>query len=389
MAMQLALRPLGGCVLCSSGLDGRARAAMTEMVAALGGRYVQDLSKSVTHLVVGPAGVASEKHRAAERAGIHCVSERWVAKCKESMRLERADQYEIHYYLVGLVICVTGDDVSSEHRAGIASLVEQGGGRFEAALEGGVCTHLIASESRGKKWEFAMDHGISIVSREWLLDCVRLGVRVPEDDYRVMRPVLAPRAVDIAASAFFPQEPRVANSADAGPANRASVVLDVVAEFESLRERVYDATNHDAGHKLQLNVFEDHLFYISGFPDDLKDRVLGMVFFGGGQRHLCLVPAVTAVFLGDRTDLVTAQAIRLHPAAARCLKVAWLLHVLKPKMLAFLDRTIKMPLKSPRETFPRLTNSKKICVREGPVLSEDMSDLDEASLLQIICTEMS
>ena len=164
-----------GCVVCSSGLTSKVRGVINDVVLSMGGKFVDDLSTFVTHLVVGRGGVASEKHKAAAKAGIRCVVEQWVWDCKERLKLENCDNYEILHYLSGLVICVTGDNISEEQRQGIANLVRQGGGRFEAKMEGGICTHLIASEPTGLKWELAQSHrGTYVVTRSWLMDCTRL-----------------------------------------------------------------------------------------------------------------------------------------------------------------------------------------------------------------------
>lgn len=163
------------CVVCTSGLPSKDRGAVRTAVSSMGGRYVDDLSRSVTHLVVGPTGVASDKHRAALKTGIHCVTEHWVFQCSDERRLVNTDSFAIMHYLSGLVICVTGENVSNDQRMGIANLVREGGGRYEANMEGGVCTHLIATEANGKKWELAQEHpGTFVVSREWLLDCARM-----------------------------------------------------------------------------------------------------------------------------------------------------------------------------------------------------------------------
>lgn len=166
---------MNGFVLCSSGLSSKARAAVTDIVTRMGGRYVHDLSKSVTHLIVGPNGIASEKHKAAIASGICCVTEDWINSCEDAKEIKSTEKYQVHYFLATLVICVTGTDMSNEQRLGISNLVREGGGRYEADMQGGVCTHLIASEPHGRKWDMAQNHpGTFIVTRNWLLDCIRL-----------------------------------------------------------------------------------------------------------------------------------------------------------------------------------------------------------------------
>ena len=132
--------PLSGCVVCSSGLSSKARAAMASMTSSLGGKYVHNLSKLTTHLIVGGDGVASEKHRVAISSGIPCVTEQWLMDCNKRAVKCSTDNYLTFCFLAGLVVCVTGEDLSNEERNGLANLVKEGGGRFSADMQGGVGT---------------------------------------------------------------------------------------------------------------------------------------------------------------------------------------------------------------------------------------------------------
>ena len=45
------------------------------------------------------------------------------------------------------------------------------------------CTHLIAKEPQGRKYEFAMKWGIKVVSTAWLMDSVKMTMRMDEAYY--------------------------------------------------------------------------------------------------------------------------------------------------------------------------------------------------------------
>eukprot|EP00727_Mastigamoeba_balamuthi_P002584 m51a1_g12322 hypothetical protein (1068) ;mRNA; f:424694-430925 len=72
--------PLLGCIVCPTGLEVSERDALQDAVAALGGEYSADLTRTVTHLVaLEPSG---NKYDAAVLwEGVHIVSPQWVPHC--------------------------------------------------------------------------------------------------------------------------------------------------------------------------------------------------------------------------------------------------------------------------------------------------------------------
>ena len=121
-------------------------------------------------------------------------------------------------------------------------------------------------------------------------------------------------------------------------ANDASYLSDILREYESLLESVHRVLPKNRLSGLGYTIFRKHLFYVTGFQQDLKDRILSMIFLGGGRRQLFLTPQVTTILVGDRCDPETLNRIEAHPTGAKCMKVAWLLHEVRPE----LESTLKL-----------------------------------------------
>ncbi|KAJ3266802.1 hypothetical protein HDU77_010183 [Chytriomyces hyalinus] len=71
--------------------------------------------------------------------------------------------------LEGLIICLTGFDV--RERNSIEANAKSLGAQFATDLSK-QCTHLIATGAKGKKFEFAVKHGVLVVSKAWLDACM-------------------------------------------------------------------------------------------------------------------------------------------------------------------------------------------------------------------------
>lgn len=136
---------LKGCVITTSGMSSKERSLVKTTIIELGGVYTDDLSSSVTHLIIKRVG--SAKHLAAAPRGVACVDIQWLNDCKVQGSLLNPSTYKVRAFQ-GLVICVTGDSILPEERFSLQRMVEAGGGRFSKRMEGGVCTHLVAVEAK-------------------------------------------------------------------------------------------------------------------------------------------------------------------------------------------------------------------------------------------------
>lgn len=163
---------------------------------------------------------------------------------------------------------------------------------------------------------------------------------MPESEYPVVDPSAPPSKPT---SSFFP--PEIVNPAGIASAPRPlklandfSYISDILEEYENLLGSVHRVLPKNWSSGLGYTVFRNHLFYITGFQQDIKDRILSMIFVGGGRRQLYLTPQVTTIIVGERCDPDTLDRIETHPTGATCMKVAWLLHELRPE----LEKTLKL-----------------------------------------------
>jgi hypothetical protein len=131
--------------VCSSGLTSKDLSAVVQLVSELGGHYSDNLTPKVTQLIVKRVG--SEKHRKAIQNNIPCVELQWLIDCKNQKELLSPVTYKIRVF-TGLVVCVTGTDISPAERYDIQRIIEAGGGIFSKQMIGGQCTHLVASEAK-------------------------------------------------------------------------------------------------------------------------------------------------------------------------------------------------------------------------------------------------
>ena len=72
--------------------------------------------------------------------------------------------------------------LSKSDKEKLWALVTYYGGTFQGRLDKNV-THLIAQEAKGQKYEAAMKHNITVVTPEWVLDCIKHQKRLEELEY--------------------------------------------------------------------------------------------------------------------------------------------------------------------------------------------------------------
>eukprot|EP00249_Psilotum_nudum_P021351 c28080_g2_i2 orf=1383-2240(+) len=86
----------------------------------------------------------------------------------------------------GLTICVTG--LSKDARKQVQEATVRMGGCYSSDLHL-QCTHLVVQSFSGRKFEHALTHGLRrglfVVTLAWLVNCVKLNVRLNESLYSV------------------------------------------------------------------------------------------------------------------------------------------------------------------------------------------------------------
>ncbi|CAD5225671.1 unnamed protein product [Bursaphelenchus okinawaensis] len=81
----------------------------------------------------------------------------------------------------GCVVCTSG--LSPHERTLLGQLVEENGGKYSAAMEKNVCTHLVLNAPSGEKYKFASSFGVKPVTPSWLRRCIENGIRYHERRY--------------------------------------------------------------------------------------------------------------------------------------------------------------------------------------------------------------
>ncbi|KAL4635475.1 DNA topoisomerase 2-binding protein 1 isoform X2 [Arapaima gigas] len=173
-------------ISCTS-LDKATRAEVMELVQLMGGQVYRDLNVSVTHLVAGEVG--SKKYLVAASLGKPILLPTWVKECWDRCQnsLFQHSELPLEEYLCpvlrGCTVCVTG--LSSNERKQVQQLCGQHGAQYTGQLKMNECTHLIASEPKGQKYECARKWNVYCVSLHWLFDSIDKGFCQDESHYRV------------------------------------------------------------------------------------------------------------------------------------------------------------------------------------------------------------
>lgn len=175
----------------------------------MGAVHKFDLTADVTHLIVGETNTPKYKYVAKERSDVIVVKPEWVNAVRESWMeggdtdlqgLEDTYRFPI---FGGLSICVTGFHDSMfislktnacqtknevvEFRDRLERTITTNGGDFRDHLTKSV-THLIAPNAEGRKYQFALEWGIKVVSLKWFNESLERGMVLEEGLYNPREP---------------------------------------------------------------------------------------------------------------------------------------------------------------------------------------------------------
>ncbi|KAJ3063406.1 hypothetical protein HDU98_000786 [Podochytrium sp. JEL0797] len=177
--------PMGQIIVAATGMEISDQDRIKTLCGVIGAEFRPSLTSSTTHLIAN--GPGTQKYTVASRIKKPIVRASWIDACAAlhlslNRRLGVADVAQItndHRFfkaLDGLAICLTGFDL--DRRSIIEAQVTSLGARFARDLTKD-CSHLVAVSTVGKKYEFAVKHGLCIVDAEWVTECLRMaGLRV-------------------------------------------------------------------------------------------------------------------------------------------------------------------------------------------------------------------
>ncbi|OBT62282.1 hypothetical protein VE03_08577 [Pseudogymnoascus sp. 23342-1-I1] len=184
--------PLRGVVLCCTSIPPDTRTALAKQAEQMGAQHKYDLTSEVTHLIVGEYDTPKYRYVAKERPDVKILTVGWIEAIRnlwisdKHIDLEALEAEHTLPTLASLIVCMTGFEDSTE-RTNIINLICSNGGEYHGDLTRSI-THLIASRPEGKKYKFAKDWKIRLVSAEWLYDSIQRGMILDENLYHPETP---------------------------------------------------------------------------------------------------------------------------------------------------------------------------------------------------------
>ncbi|CAJ2651606.1 unnamed protein product [Trifolium pratense] len=148
----------------------------------MGALHHLDLTRDVTHLIIGSYDTLKYKYVARNRQDILPMAPSWIDAIRdlwindEEIDLEAMEQkYKLPTFH-SLKFSMTGCE---EQRLGISELVKKNGATYDGDLTRSI-THLISLRTDGAKYKAAKSWGIKIVSIEWLYQSLERGMILEE-----------------------------------------------------------------------------------------------------------------------------------------------------------------------------------------------------------------
>ena len=156
-------------VSCSS-LPPDQKALLSHLTNSLSGHYGKAFDVTYTHLITNSS--RSDKYAAFQKIADTCVAVHpsYLIRCYMSATLHAPTVKESQRLLSGISLCVTG--IEAQERNTIMRLIQAEGGEYSANLTK-TCTHLVAQSAEGRKYDAAKLWELHIVSKGWLLACVK------------------------------------------------------------------------------------------------------------------------------------------------------------------------------------------------------------------------
>ncbi|KAI0999518.1 hypothetical protein K3495_g8679 [Podosphaera aphanis] len=176
--------PLVGVVICCTSVSDEKRTALASYAEQMGARHQLDLTRDVTHLIVGAVDTPKYKYVARNRQDIMPMTVEWIEAIRDlwiadqEIDVKAMEQKFLLPTFFSLKFSMTGCDEPAE-RLGIAELVRANGATYEGDLTKSI-THLISFRTEGAKYKAAKSWGLKIISIEWLHQSLERGMMLEE-----------------------------------------------------------------------------------------------------------------------------------------------------------------------------------------------------------------
>ncbi|ROT38075.1 BRCT domain-containing protein [Sodiomyces alkalinus F11] len=185
-------QPFKGVVVCCTSIPPDQRTDLEAKIHQLGGIHKYDLTRDVTHLIVGQYDTPKYHHVAQQRVDIKAMDARWVDAVGQLWMNDAEINFEAlekKWQLLPLetngpeagkeergrlLLCMTGFD-DPDQRQRIVDTINNNGGTYTGDLTRQV-THLIVCKPEGKKYKAAKAWGVRTVSLAWLDQTIERGM---------------------------------------------------------------------------------------------------------------------------------------------------------------------------------------------------------------------
>ncbi|GAM17555.1 hypothetical protein SAMD00019534_007300 [Acytostelium subglobosum LB1] len=170
---------LEGQVICINDQKDH-RNELKQRVEAMNGTCTFSLDNTVTHLLT--SNLYSKKSVAARQSSIYIqfATVEWLRECWREKTMVNPMPFNKPVFR-GCTICPTG--FSQEEKRGIEKSIVENGGQYTATLDKS-CSHLLAKEQSGMKFDKAREWSLFIVPKAWLDESITNGIQ-NERDYVV------------------------------------------------------------------------------------------------------------------------------------------------------------------------------------------------------------
>ncbi|RKF62272.1 S-M checkpoint control protein rad4 [Erysiphe neolycopersici] len=176
--------PLKGVVICCTSIPDEKRTTIALYAEQMGALHHLDLTRDVTHLIIGSYDTLKYKYVARNRQDILPMTPAWIEAIRDSWIADEEidlEAMERKYRLPtfhSLKFSMTGCEEPAE-RLGISELVKKNGATYDGDLTRSI-THLISLRTDGAKYKAAKSWGLKIVSIEWLYQSLERGMILEE-----------------------------------------------------------------------------------------------------------------------------------------------------------------------------------------------------------------
>eukprot|EP01036_Dinobryon_divergens_P025268 gene25267-33798_t len=292
----------------------------------LGGSYMEKAVSDATCMIVNRVG--GKDFQICCRMNIPLVAVTWLHDCLRHNKAMKMISYPVKPF-TGLSITCT--QLVPEERLKLQQLVEENGGTYNVQLVKDSVTHLVAKEASGDKFSYAkLWNNVHVISIEWIEECARSKVWVPESSFSIVPP-LEKKSKKVLKSNHKKERAKSPVKSTIPPAQQPVEVA--VMDSQTVLQHVDRILRAKMAAPLlptrlppdKDSIFARELFFVEGFHSQIMDYIVRLILWGGGHRCMILNQTVTMVLIGDLADKSILPEIDRHPYGVQFVNMTWLI----------------------------------------------------------------